>query len=867
MTEFNQQQKKAIAANGGHFLVLAPPGCGKTAILAERIAIAHEQGVPFSEMLCLTFTNRASRSMKERVAQRVSSDTSELFVGNIHRFCSSYLFDHQLLPANASIIDEDDQADIMQYFDSPFFLNRYGVADRKKVKEISDLKDYIRQRQFGHPQEVLKGANNRQGIYSRFEEFYQKAIEIEFDPDRIDNADYWKRLKYALQYQQYKKERLFVDFSDLLVDTYEALRHEEEGKKYRWIQVDEVQDLGALQIAIVDQLTSPENFTVMYLGDEQQAIYSFLGAKLDSLLFLRKRCEGNLLTLSANYRSPAHLINVFNTYAQNVLHVDSEILPTATEEDEVSPNDLILALSPSAEDELARMVRMVNYYLQFEGETTAILVSTNAEADRIGDLLDMHHIRNFRVSGKDLFKTQDFKTFASFLSVMVNEFNTIAWIRLVAGLGIVNRLTDARQLINKLRNHFLSPLDLLRNKPYVVDFLECYNSEEMVYFDTETTGLNTFEDDIVQIAAFKVRNGEKVEGSNFNIILQTDKTIPPMLGDKVNPLVEEYAHREHIGRKEGLQKFLDYIGDCSLLGHNVNYDHEILRHNILRDLGKEVYFRTFDTLKLIKYIRPNLKRYKLEYLLAHLGLEGENSHLADDDIEATKNLADFCVDEINAKLTEIQRYWALPQLKTIIEKLQPTASLMEGIQSIFELPIKEVSHGLADIMESLYKAMISKGMIAPMGHKFDCFLTLVRTTWTDDPSVFTIRDLIASHIIEMTASLNEGDLLQTLDPQSDRLIVTTVHKGKGLEFDNVIVYNVVDNVYPSYYCQRVINNPQSTSAELDNAKEESMESARKLYVALTRAKKRICISYSLTSQFHPTSLSPFVVPIQHLFRH
>ena len=93
--EFNEQQQEVIEATGGCHLVLAPPGCGKTAVLAERIVWARGQGVPFSEMACLTFTNRASRGMRERILERMTThndDIDELFVGNVHRFCSQFLF-------------------------------------------------------------------------------------------------------------------------------------------------------------------------------------------------------------------------------------------------------------------------------------------------------------------------------------------------------------------------------------------------------------------------------------------------------------------------------------------------------------------------------------------------------------------------------------------------------------------------------------------------------------------------------------------------------------------------------------------------------------------------------------------------------
>ena len=90
MERYDADQKAAIEAFGGHYLVLAPPGCGKTEILSERVVHARTCGVDLSDMLCLTFTNRASRGMRDRIRQKIGEDADAIFIGNVHRFCSSF---------------------------------------------------------------------------------------------------------------------------------------------------------------------------------------------------------------------------------------------------------------------------------------------------------------------------------------------------------------------------------------------------------------------------------------------------------------------------------------------------------------------------------------------------------------------------------------------------------------------------------------------------------------------------------------------------------------------------------------------------------------------------------------------------------
>lgn len=853
---YDAHQQAVIEATGGHFLVLAPPGCGKTEILAARIAHAYAKGVPFEEMLCLTFTNRASRNMKERVTKNAATDARQLFVGNIHHFCSNFLRQHHLIPENACVIDDDDQADILQYFDDHFFLNYRGLIDRSKIKEIHDLATYIEQRRLGHPLEVCYA---RKG----FEPYYQAAVDAGFDYTKISLADPSKRLRYALQYRHYKQQRTILDFTDLLVLAYEHLRTGEH-RRYPWIQIDEVQDLNALQIAIVDELTATDNPTVMYLGDEQQAIFSFLGASLDRLSLLSQRCNGNLLTLVNNYRSPSYLLDVFNTYAEQVLHVSPELLPKPACRQPAPTHSLIVAASPTAEAELTRVVKMAQYYSQFPGERMAVLVSSNAEADQVSDTLALHHIPHFQISGNDIFKSQHFKTFSSLLSVSINPFNNLAWVRLIFGIGATLRLMDARDLAAQLRQLLLTPMDLIEGSSELARFVELYDNSEIVVFDTETTGLDVANDDIVQIAAFIIRQGVKVEGSDFNLILHTDRKIPTYLGDLVNPLVEEYANREHIDRKEGLQQFLDYVGDRPVLGHNVQYDCNILYHNVKRELGLTITLPSYDTLHLIKCVEPTLYRYKLASLIQALGLEGTNSHLANEDIEATLSLANYCVGRTRGVIDEQRAFLSHPKTESIRGRLQVLRPIFKAITAVLE---STDSPTLSSTLEITYQSLVAQGLIGDLGPKFDIFLRYVEREWDYADDGLDLKGKIAHHFGGTSTSVTEGDLVNSSDLLTDRIFVMTAHKAKGLEFDNVVILGTNNGRYPSFRVNNVLRSQRSTPEQVSEATAQRNEDARRLYVALTRAKKRICVSYPLhDAQGYDTQLSPFMAPIRPFFQ-
>lgn len=113
----DESQQAIIDLTGGRHLVLAPPGCGKTQILAERVRRAHDCGVDYGDMLCLTFTNRAARGMHDRILQNGNNTASErIFVGNVHRFCSHYLFENHVVPAETAVVDEDTMVSILAMY-------------------------------------------------------------------------------------------------------------------------------------------------------------------------------------------------------------------------------------------------------------------------------------------------------------------------------------------------------------------------------------------------------------------------------------------------------------------------------------------------------------------------------------------------------------------------------------------------------------------------------------------------------------------------------------------------------------------------------------------------------------------------------
>lgn len=954
-------QKTVIEIHSGNHLVLAPPGCGKTQILTERIRCAHRLGINYEDMLCLTFTNRAARGMKERIIQTLGmtqdADTynsrgiENIFVGNIHRFCARFLFENALIPAETSVIDDSDSISIIARFlneDETFVAvnnhrrreyfnavqlsalmyqikNNHPKAIRLhpeslSVEDISTLKDICRLANQPFTSQILLDIYQHTDTYRTIISDRQISMNSNSaESGVIDGSGsdigfmrsaeaLLKKMEVALAYENYKRDNHLVDFEDLLLIAYDALAKDngtidvsksettsddDKGKpqlryqfrRYPWVQVDEVQDLNPMQLKIVDLLSidAINDAHVIYLGDEQQAIFSFMGAKMSTLELLKERCRGNIHRLVKNHRSPKYLLQVFNHYAYHVLKIQRDMLPTSDYIPTREGNELCILASNTLDQEYMDVAQQAMRLAGWKprggrelfapdgkgnDETVAVIVNSNNDADIISGRMTDMGVKHFKVSGTDMFALDDMKLILAHLSVFANEHNFIAWARILKGFRVYEHNASARKFIRELMDRALLPTDLFAydsnettTSSYVMDFERVCSdgANEIVVFDTETTGLSVTEDDIVQIAAVKMRGGEVVLNSTFKVFIHTDREIPQMLGDIVNPVIEEMKHNKLYSPEEALRMFMDYVGDGVLLGHNADYDYNILEWNLKRYLP-EIELRQkckvyFDSLKLARLLEPSLYQYKLKYLLEVLHLEGENSHLADADVEATCNVVKHCLARAR-QIIPLQKEF-LSQ-KSVRER---TATLRRNYQPLYDMThdalrlIQSTTYEplLVKTLRQIYEHLLEENYVKEV-KGYEYMLRYVAKELVDVKTEKTLHEQIVNHILEIT-TLKESDLCSS-DIVDENIFVTTVHKAKGLEFDNVIVFDAADDRYPGYFSK---GNAQLMA-----------EDARKLYVAMTRAKKRLMIAVSaLKHNYHgmpiERNLSRFMTPVLKFF--
>ena len=835
------KQQEVIRFNAGHALVLGAPGCGKTHILSLRVLMSHQiYKVDYKDMLCLTFTNRASREMKDRIRNVVGDVMGELFVGNLHRFCIRFIYENNLVPIDVGLMDEIEQEEIFMGFLESSSVPAWKI---KKVTSAAVL-NFMKHNSF--PSDLI-----------------DSDVYVDFELRTL-----------AEEYIAYKKEHRLIDFDDVLLITYKALLEEGYRQKYihssyKWIQIDEVQDLNPLQLAIIDRLVAPDYDSVVYLGDERQAIYSFLGSKMDNIEKIKARVGKNFFVLSNNYRSPMYMLDMLNDYAICQLGVEAEMLPKTTNTQHLDDALMLIGCKndPNHEDQyltISTLGRSLyrNSQDRFDRsrdakdlESIGILVRTNADAENISQKLGDHGIGHVKLSKKDVFKTVDFKTLYSHFSVVVNDARYSDWVRVLYQTKALDTLVLSQRFVKKVRDIGLTPLDLMMYdcSSYFIDFCNSYNNKEIVIFDTETTGLDVFNDDIIQIAAVKMRNGAVVPDSELDIIIRLDegKTIPPVLhGGLVNPMVEEYRRRStgvqkrnqyFMNPQEAFAFFVDYVGDAELLGHNVNYDVHILENNLRRRAGGVRFSlpKYWDTLKIARMLDPSLRKHTLESLLEVYGLEGINSHNALDDIRATKSLTDYCYGQMSQLVETQLAFISNPHVQKVQQRLKQKywPIYRHTAEKMYSAVVSE-ENTFGFELDYIYQQMVDSKIIKEI-KLYPYIKSLFCKVVIDAEKDVYFNHQLVNHLYEFR-TFNEGDFLQN-GILSESVFVMTIHKAKGLEFDDVILYDITEGRVPR----------PSTRGD---------EDARVLYVAMSRAKKRLYITFE-------GNVSPFLKRHKRVMEH
>ncbi len=326
----NLQQKQAVDQLEGPVMVIAGPGTGKTQILATRILnILRTDTLP-ENILCLTYTEAGATAMLQRLSLFMGSDAYKVNIHTFHGLCNQIIKDypHKFNRREMRVMDEIERIELIQEIiakiDENSPLKTYNDDPTALQRQLSQVWSIMESEGYNvaNFEEWIQYLNDDELFKMQFPELVYKRKYKEFQAGDINETkrknlnDNWKKLldaaKLHEQYVSLKKEKGIYEFSDMLNWVNDLLKKDEELKlmvqeKYHYVLVDEYQDTSGVQNDILFSLIDfwEDNPNCFVVGDDDQSIYAFQGAKVSNMLTFKKRYEENILTivLTQNYRS------------------------------------------------------------------------------------------------------------------------------------------------------------------------------------------------------------------------------------------------------------------------------------------------------------------------------------------------------------------------------------------------------------------------------------------------------------------------------------------------------------------------------------------------------------------------------------
>ncbi len=399
----NKEQKEAVMHIDGPCLVVAGAGSGKTKVLTTRIAYLILQGIFSSNILAITFTNKAAKEMKERIS-KITSD-NYAFVGTFHSFGLRIIKENYSelgLSKNFTIMDSDDVLTII----------------KKTMKDLGyDIKEiapsYVRNR--------ISYIKNEMLTDSEVSKFFRTEVE-----QKVANIYF--------EYQKVLKKNNVIDFDDLLKMPVDLFVHNKDildkyQERYKYILVDEYQDTNEVQYKLI-KLLSEKYRNIFVVGDQNQAIYGFRQANYKNIVnFERDYHDAKVIVLNQNYRSTTTILNAANSVIKNNIHKKEVNLYSELGEGV----KLKYLRSNDGLGEANIVVNEINNLLElgYQKKDIAIFYRTNAQSRVYEEAMIKNNLPYKVVGSFYFYKRKEIKDLISYLKLISNHDDDISLKRII----------------------------------------------------------------------------------------------------------------------------------------------------------------------------------------------------------------------------------------------------------------------------------------------------------------------------------------------------------------------------------------------------------------------------------------------------
>ncbi len=417
----NEAQAEAARTTEGPVMIVAGPGSGKTRTLTHRIAylIAARKAWP-SQILALTFTNKAAREMRARVESLVGDDARGMWMGTFHSVFARVLrreAEHIGFSRDFSIYDTDDTERLIREL-----MLRYGVDAKKTTPRA------VRTRISGAKNQMVTPAEYARLAADPFEQAVAKLYGPYNDALRAANAmDFDDLLGWPI--------RLFESKPDVLAD-YQ--------RRWRYLHIDEYQDTNRAQYLLA-KLLAAQHRNLCVVGDDAQSIYAFRGADIQNILSFQKDYpEAKTIRLEQNYRSTQVIVRLADRIIKgNKRQLDKELW---TDNAEGEPVTVMEALSERDEaQKIERTIRDLRSRVGIAWSDVAILYRTNAQSRSLEESLRRGGIPYRLVGGVSFYQRKEIKDALAYLRLAVNPADDASLLRVlnVPARGIGDKTVDA----------------------------------------------------------------------------------------------------------------------------------------------------------------------------------------------------------------------------------------------------------------------------------------------------------------------------------------------------------------------------------------------------------------------------------------
>lgn len=448
LNSLNPQQRAAVIHKDGPLLLLAGAGSGKTRVITCRIVHMIEQGIPASNILAVTFTNKAAKEMRERVQEMIGRKTSKgAVIATFHSLCVQILKSH---------IDRLG-------FKKNFSI--YGTSDQQRL--IRDLLRELSSDSSAKDAEQVLWRISAAKNQCLLPEQYKGD---ERDPFSLVTAHIYPR------YQKSLKAFNAVDFDDLLLfgvrlfdENPDLLDHYRE--RFRYQMVDEYQDTNPVQYRLLRQLAGGHN-NLCVVGDDDQSIYAFRGADVSNILDFEKDFPGTkTIKLEQNYRSSGNIL----ACANGIIKLNKKRREKALWTDDGDGTDVEYLLCEDSEDEARKVMERIHTEMgrsNYQYGDFAILYRTNSQSRSYEEQLNYEEIPFVLIGGQQFFERKEVKDVIAYLKVIDNPTDEVSLLRILnypkRGIGE----TSIDRIIRHSAEHNISLWKLLHHPDQVGEINE-----------------------------------------------------------------------------------------------------------------------------------------------------------------------------------------------------------------------------------------------------------------------------------------------------------------------------------------------------------------------------------------------------------